>query len=155
MSGINKVILIGRLGKDPILKDVNGLAICNFSIATSKSYKDDSGEKQETTQWHDIVCFKKTAELASKYLTKGRQVFVEGELNTRSWDDEKSGQKKYRTEIVANNIQFLGSGTSSEVSDIPADLDPSIGKPKSSEMDKLKDIPNMAPKFDSDEKLPF
>lgn len=110
MSGVNKVILIGRLGKDPELKNANGVAICNFSIATSKEWKDESGEKKEKTTWHDIVSFRKTAEIAGKYLTKGREVYIEGELQTRSWDDKDTGQKRYKTEIIANNIQFIGGG---------------------------------------------
>ena len=122
MSGVNRVILLGRLGKDPELKDAKGVAICNFSIATSKEWKDDSGEKKEKTEWHNIVAFRKTAEIAGKYLTKGRQVYVEGELQTRSWDDEKTGTKKYRTEIVANNIQFVGDNktATTETSSAPS-----------------------------------
>jgi single-strand DNA-binding protein len=109
MSGVNKVILVGRLGRDPEIKDAKGIAIANFSIATSKTWKDESGEKQEKTEWHNIVAFKKTAELAGKFLTKGREIYVEGELQTRSWEDKETGVKKYRTEIIAQNIQFLGS----------------------------------------------
>jgi single-strand DNA-binding protein len=97
------------LGKDPELKDANGISICNFSIATSEEWKDDGGEKKEKTEWHDIVTFRKTAEVAGKYLTKGREVYIEGKLQTRSWDDKDTGAKRYRTEIVANNVQFLGS----------------------------------------------
>lgn len=115
MSGLNKVMLIGRLGQDPELKDAKGIQIANFSIATSKSWKDDSGQKQEKTEWHNIVAFRKTAELAGKYLTKGRQCYIEGELQTRSWDDEKTGTKKYKTEIIANNIQFLGDGKANDL----------------------------------------
>jgi single-strand DNA-binding protein len=114
MSGVNKVILLGRLGQNPELKDAKGVAICNFSIATSKEWKDDGGEKKEKTEWHNIVAFRKTAEIAGKYLTKGRQVYIEGELQTRSWDDEKTGAKKYRTEIIANNIQFVGDNRQTE-----------------------------------------
>jgi single-strand DNA-binding protein len=99
---------LGRLGKDPELKNVNGTAICNFSVATSKSFKDDSGEKQERTEWHDIVAFRKTAEVAGKFLAKGREVFIEGELQTRSWDDKETGKKRYKTEIVASHIEFIG-----------------------------------------------
>lgn len=110
MSSVNKAIILGRLGKDPELKNINGMAICNLSVATSKSWKDDAGEKQEKTQWHDISCFGKKAELAAKYLVKGREVYVEGELETRSWDDKETGEKKYRTGIVAQNIQFIGDG---------------------------------------------
>lgn len=98
---------MGRLGKDPELKDAKGVQICNFSVATSKTWKDASGEKQEKTEWHNIVCFRKTAELAGKYLTKGRQVLIDGELQTRSWEKD-DGTKAYKTEIVAHNLQFVG-----------------------------------------------
>lgn len=99
---------MGRLGKDPELKNAGGIAICNFSVATSKQWKDDSGEKHEKTEWHNCVAFRKTAEIAGKYLSKGRSVLVEGELQTRSWDDKDTGAKKYKTEIVVNNLQFVG-----------------------------------------------
>lgn len=129
MSSVNKVILVGRLGRDPELKNINGLQIANISLATSKQWKDDSGEKQERTEWHNVVAFKKLAELAGKYLTKGRSVYVEGELQTRSWDDEKSGTKKYRTEIIAHTVQFLGdkpaaASQNGETADIPDDSVP-------------------------------
>jgi len=114
MSGINKVILLGRLGKDPENKNASGISITNFSIATSKEWKDESGEKKEKTQWTDVVCFKKTADIAAKYLTKGREVYIEGELNTRSWDDKETGSKKYRTEVVANHIEFIGGNKQNE-----------------------------------------
>lgn len=107
-------MLLGRLGKDPEVKDVKGLQIANFSLATSKTWKDESGEKKEQTQWTDIVCFRKTAELAGKYLKKGDQCFVEGELQTRSWDDEKTGTKRYKTEVICNNITFVGGGKKTE-----------------------------------------
>jgi single-strand DNA-binding protein len=105
---INKVILIGRLGQDPELKYTpSGSAVCNFSMATSESWADKSGQKQEKTEWHRIVVWGKLAELCNQYLAKGRQAFVEGSLQTRSWEG-KDGQKRYTTEINARNIQFLG-----------------------------------------------
>ncbi len=108
MSGLNKVMLIGRLGKDPEIRYTpNGLAIANFSIATSEEWFDKTAnEKKERTEWHRIVVFGKLGELCGEYLAKGRQVYVEGRLQTRSW--EKDGVTKYTTEIVAANIQFLG-----------------------------------------------
>jgi len=105
---INKVIIIGRLGQDPEIKYTpSGAAVCNFSVATSESWTDKSGQKQEKTEWHRIVVWGKLAELSNQYLAKGRQCFVEGSLQTRSWDDQ-NGNKKYTTEINARNIQFLG-----------------------------------------------
>ena len=112
MAGVNKVIIVGRLGKDPEVRYTpNGQAVANFTVATSDNWKDKtSGEKQEKTEWHRIVVWGRLAELSRDYLKKGKQVYVDGRLQTRSWDD-KDGNKKYITEIVANNIQFLGSAT--------------------------------------------
>ena len=107
---VNKVIIIGRLGQDPVVKTTpSGAVVCNFSVATSESWADKSGEKQEKTEWHNVVVWGKTAENCGKYLSKGRQVYLEGSLQTRSW--EKDGVKKYMTEINAQNVQFLGEGT--------------------------------------------
>lgn len=126
MSGINKVILLGRLTRDPELKDVKGLQIANFSIATSKQWKDADGTKQEKAEFHNCVAFKKTAELVGKYLSKGRQVYVEGELQTSSWDDKDSGKKRYKTEIVVQTIQFLGDSSKAETSQELAPSTPAI-----------------------------
>ncbi|MGH7493729.1 MAG: single-stranded DNA-binding protein [bacterium] len=111
--GINKVLLIGHVGRDPEVKYTpGGMAISNFSVATTDAYKDKSGNLQERTEWHRIVTFGRTAEVMGEYLKKGQQVFVEGRLQTRSWDDEK-GQKRYITEIVALSVQFLGKKSES------------------------------------------
>lgn len=105
---INKVILVGRLGQDPELKYTpSGMAVCNFSLATSESWTDKSGQKQERTEWHRIVVWGKLGEISGKYLAKGRQAYVEGQLQTRSWEGQ-DGQKRYTTEINAKNVQFLG-----------------------------------------------
>jgi single-strand DNA-binding protein len=105
---VNKVILLGRLGQDPELKYTpSGAAVCNFSMATSENWTDKGGQKQDKTEWHRIVVWAKLAELCNQYLSKGRQAYVEGRLQTRSWDD-KSGNKRYTTEIVASTIQFIG-----------------------------------------------
>ncbi|HVV81617.1 MAG TPA: single-stranded DNA-binding protein [Kofleriaceae bacterium] len=109
-GGVNKVILIGHLGGDPELKYTpSGAAVCEFRLATSESWKDKNGQRQERTEWHRIVVWGKIAEICGKYLAKGRQVYLEGRIQTRSWDD-KEGQKRYMTEIVATDVQFLGSG---------------------------------------------
>ena len=115
MSGINKVILIGRLGSDPEIRYTpSGVAVANFSIATSEEWKDkDSGEKKERTEWHRIVAWRRLGEICGEYLSKGKQVYIEGRIQTRSWED-KDGNKKYTTEIVANDIQFLGSRDTSD-----------------------------------------
>ncbi len=109
MASVNKAIIIGNLGKDPEMRYMpSGDAICNFSIATTDSWKDKSGEKQEKTEWHRISMFGKLAEIAGEYLKKGSQVYVEGRLQTRKWQD-KDGHERYTTEIVADRMQMLGS----------------------------------------------
>jgi single-strand DNA-binding protein len=110
MAGINKVILIGRLGRDPEVRYMqDGTAVANFSIATSEEWKDKAtGEKREKTEWHRIVAFRRLGEICGEYLSKGRQVYIEGKIQTRDWED-KDGNKRYTTEIVASQMQMLGS----------------------------------------------
>lgn len=107
--GINKVIIVGNLGQDPEVKYMpSGGAVCNITVATSESWNDKStGEKQERTEWHRIVFYRKLAEIAGEYLRKGSQVYVEGKLQTRKWQDQ-GGADRYTTEIVANEMQMLG-----------------------------------------------
>jgi len=107
--GINKVILIGNLGRDPETRYMqNGNAVTNFSVATSETWRDKStGDNQERTEWHNVVCFAKLGEIAGEYLKKGSKVFIEGSLRTSSW--EADGQKKYRTEVIARDMQMLDS----------------------------------------------
>jgi len=108
MASVNKVIIIGNLGRDPETRYMpDGGAITNISVATTDTWKDKSGEKQEKTEWHRVAFFGKLAEIAGEYLKKGSQVYVEGRLQTREW--EKDGVKRYTTEIVANQMQMLGS----------------------------------------------
>lgn len=114
MAGVNKVILIGNLGKDPELKYTpGGQPLCQFSLATTERFNDKSGQQQKRTEWHNIVVWGKLGELANQYLKKGRSAYIEGKISTRSWDD-RDGNKKYRTEIVAREIQFLSSGAPGE-----------------------------------------
>ena len=109
MAGVNKVIIVGRLGADPEVRTVgNGNTVTRLSIATSENWVDKEGQKQERTEWHRIVVWGKLAEICGKHLSKGRQVYVEGRLQTRSWEDQQ-GQKRYATEIVASTVQFLGA----------------------------------------------
>lgn len=111
MAGVNKVIIIGRLGQDPETKAVGqGATVTRLNIATSENWIGKDGQKQERTEWHRVAVWGKLAEICGKYLAKGRQVYVEGRLQTRSWED--NGQKKYSTEIVATTVQFLGSANS-------------------------------------------
>ncbi|MBU6377239.1 MAG: single-stranded DNA-binding protein [Gammaproteobacteria bacterium] len=109
--GINKVILVGNLGQDPDTKAMpSGMTVCNLRIATSESWKDkQSGEMKEQTEWHSVAMFGRLAEIAGEYLRKGSQVYIEGRLRTRKWQD-KSGNDRYTTEIVANEMQMLGGG---------------------------------------------
>lgn len=114
MSGLNKVMLIGRLGSDPELRYTpDGTAVASFSIATSEEWKDkNTGEKKERTEWHRVVAWRKLGEICGEYLAKGKQVYVEGRIQTRGWED-KDGNKRYTTEIIASDIQFLGAKDSS------------------------------------------
>lgn len=108
MPSVNKVILMGNLGRDPEVRFMpNGEAVCNFSIATTDSWKDKAGEKQERTEWHNIVMYRRLAEIAGEYLKKGRPVYIEGRLQTRKWQT-KEGQDRYTTEIIADSMQMLG-----------------------------------------------
>lgn len=105
---VNKAILVGNLGRDPEMRSLpSGQPVANFTMATTRKWKDKEGARQEHTDWHNIVCFGRLAEIAGQFLTKGKQIYVEGRIQTRSW--EKDGEKKYRTEIVAENFQMLGS----------------------------------------------
>lgn len=109
MSGVNKVILVGNLGKDPEVRYLdNGVAVANFSLATTENYKNKQGERVSQTEWHNIVFWRGLAEVAEKYLKKGDSVYVEGKLRTRRWED-KEGNAKYTTEILADNMTMLGN----------------------------------------------
>lgn len=106
---VNKVILVGNVGKDPEVRHLDsGVAVANFSLATSESYTAKNGERVTTTEWHNIVLWRGLAEVAEKYVTKGRQLYIEGRIRTRSWDD-KDGNKRYTTEIYGDSMQMLGT----------------------------------------------
>jgi single-strand DNA-binding protein len=108
MSGVNKVILVGNLGADPTMRYTpNGTAVVNFNIATTDKFTSKTGERESRTEWHRVVAWSKLAEICNQYLKKGKQVYIEGRLQTRSWDDQ-SGNKRYTTEVVANNMVMLG-----------------------------------------------
>jgi len=107
---VNKVILIGNLGRDPEVRSTpSGQTVANFTLATSRRWRDRDGNRQEKTEWHNIVVWGKQAEIAGQYLTKGKQVYIEGRLETRSWEDKTHGDKRYRTEVICDNFQMLGS----------------------------------------------
>lgn len=115
MAGsVNKVILVGRVGRDPEVKNTpSGAQVCNFSVATDESFKDKSGERQQHTEWHSIVAWNKLAEICGQYLTKGKLVYIEGSIKTRKWETE-SGDKRQATDIVAYSMQMLGSKSDSQ-----------------------------------------
>jgi single-strand DNA-binding protein len=151
MASVNKVILIGNLGKDPELKYLpSGQAVCQFSIATNEKYTDKNQQKQEKVEWHNIVIWGKNGENAAKYLKKGRPVYIEGKLTTRSWDDKNTGEKKYRTEIVGLNVTFLGDGRGGGSSAPDPSEDDAPGGSKSGPQPGVDDMP---PAGDDD--IPF
>jgi len=110
LAGVNKIILVGRLGKDPEIRYTpSGAAVANFTVATSEEWKDrETGEKQERTEWHRIVAWRRLGEVCGEYLHKGSQVYIEGRLQTRSWED-RDGNKRYTTEVIAQTMQMLDS----------------------------------------------
>jgi len=120
MAGVNKVILVGNLGKDPEVRHLeNGAAVANFSVATTESYKDrNTGERRDQTEWHNVVLWRGLAEVAEKYLKKGSQVYIEGKIRTRSWED-KEGNTRYTTEIVGNEMTMLGRPSDSRPDSAP------------------------------------
>jgi single-strand DNA-binding protein len=133
MAGVNKVILVGNLGKDPEVKYLdNGVAVANFSLATTENYKNKEGERVSQTEWHNIVLWRGLAEVAEKYLKKGASVYIEGKIKTRKWED-KDGNTRYNTEILADNMTMLGGKKDSQETPI----DP----PQETTSDKADDLP--------------
>jgi single-strand DNA-binding protein len=128
MAGVNKVILIGRLGGDPEIRYTNtGTAVANFSLATSTNWTNKEGEREERTEWHRVVAFARLGEICGEYLSKGKQVYVEGRLQTRSWED-KDGNRRKTTEVVALQLQMLGS-PSGDRPPVEEDVEPREGEP--------------------------
>jgi single-strand DNA-binding protein len=116
-KGVNKVLLLGNVGKDPEIKaTASGMTIASFTLATADRQKDAQGNWADKTEWHNLVAFQRTAEVVRDYVKKGTQLFIEGKIQTRSWDDKESGQKKYRTEILVNELTLLGSKSGGESS---------------------------------------
>jgi single-strand DNA-binding protein len=109
VAGVNKVILVGNLGSDPEVRTTpGGQRVANFRMATSRSWTGQDGQRQEKTEWHSVVAWAKLADICERYLTKGKQVYVEGRLETRTWQDKESGQNRYKTEIICETMQMLG-----------------------------------------------
>lgn len=160
MASVNKVILVGNLGRDPEVRYMpNGEAVCNFSIATTDSWKDKNGQKQERTEWHNIVMYRKLAEIAGEYLKKGRPVYVEGRLQTRKWQT-KEGQDRYTTEIIADQMQMLGgrdSGSSNpSYDDMNQDQDTGAAPARQQAPAAQAAKPAAASSFDEfDDDIPF
>tara|TARA_B110001454_G_scaffold187501_1_gene184909 strand:+ start:694 stop:1098 length:405 start_codon:yes stop_codon:yes gene_type:complete len=133
MAGVNKVILVGNLGKDPEVKYLDsGVAVANFSLATTENYKNKEGEKVSQTEWHNIVLWRGLAEVAEKYLKKGASVYIEGKIKTRKWED-KEGNTRYNTEILADNMTMLGGKKDSQENP--------TNPPQETVSDKADDLP--------------
>src|ERR1700678_4217125 len=114
-KGVNKVFLLGNVGKDPEIRTTaGGMTVASFSLATAERAKDAQGNWADKTEWHNLVAFQRTAEIVRDYVKKGTQLFVEGKIQTRSWDDKESGQKRYKTEILVNELTLLGSSSGRE-----------------------------------------
>ncbi len=148
---VNKVILVGRLGKDPEVRyTASGVAVTNFSLATSEFYKDRNGERQERTEWHNIVVWDRLAETCAKYLKKGKQVYIEGRLQTREYDD-RDGNKRRTTEIVATQMQMLGRA-GEESGDVSA---PPITEPQHAPKARGEENSLQEPPFNPEDDIPF
>lgn len=142
MRGINKVILVGNLGRDPELRyTASGQAVANFTIATTESRTNKGGDRQDFTEWHRIVAWGKLAEICGEYLSKGRMVYIEGSLRTRSWED-KEGRKRWTTEVLARNMQMLGPSGEKEQSTAES-------------REELTDDFEIADSFGSEDDIPF
>jgi single-strand DNA-binding protein len=138
MAGVNKVILVGNLGADPEVRYLNtGTAVANFRMATTQNIKNKEGEREARTEWHRVVAFGRLAEICGEYLNKGKQIYIEGRLRTRSWDD-RDGNKRWTTEIVATSMQMLGSP--GDQAAMAAEI-PDVGGPIDSGADQEDDVP--------------
>ena len=139
MAGVNKVILVGNLGKDPEVRHLdNGIAVANFSLATTESYTNKQGERVNQTEWHNIVLWRGLADVAEKYLKKGNSIYIEGKISTRKWED-KEGNTRYSTDIIADKMTMLGS--KSDNANTPKDSSVSSTEPTPSEYSGNDDLP--------------
>tara|TARA_B110000196_G_C20787480_1_gene493978 strand:+ start:71 stop:499 length:429 start_codon:yes stop_codon:yes gene_type:complete len=141
MAGVNKVILVGNLGKDPEIRHLDtGVAVANFSLATTESYKNKSGERVSNTEWHNVVLWRGLAELAEKYLKKGNSVYIEGKISTRKWED-KEGNTRYSTDIIADKMTMLGSKSDNESSNPKEEPSETVNSEVPSQDDSKGDLP--------------
>lgn len=142
MAGINKVILVGNLGRDPEVRTLeSGASVAQFTIATTESYKNKNGERVDNTEWHNIVLWRGLAEVAGKYLKKGSKIYLEGKITSRSWDDKETGQKRYITEIVGDNMVMLDSKGSDSNGGYGASNDSSAPSSAPSASEPVDDLP--------------
>jgi len=145
MAGVNKVILVGHLGRDPEVRTIDsGAKVARFSIATTESYKDKNGERKDVTEWHNVVCWRNLADIAERYLTKGKLIYLEGKLQTRSWED--NGAKRYATEVVANDFKMLGAKGDSA----PAPMSTNVSSSEPAKTDN-----ELPPFLTEEDELPF
>ncbi len=158
MSGLNKAMIIGNLGQDPELRYTpSGVAVANFSVATSEKWKDKDGNDQEKTEWHRVVIWRKLAEICGEYLKKGSKVYLEGKLQTRSWEDD-NGVKRYATEIVVNQMQMLDRKASGATPPAPDDSQAppaSTGQNTSPEQEQPKEAASPVVDKEEENDLPF
>lgn len=156
MASVNKVILVGNLGRDPEVRySPDGAAICNLSIATTSQWKDkSSGERREETEWHRVVLYNRLAEVAGEYLKKGRQVYIEGRLKTRKWQDKDTGADRYSTEVVGDQMQMLGGrgGGESEGNEQPSSSSVQQRNPRSAAQQPQSTGASLA---EMDDDIPF
>ena len=160
MSSVNKVILIGNLGKDPDVRYMpSGAAVASITVATNEAWKDkQSGERQERTEWHNVVLFNRLGEIAGEYLRKGSKVYIEGRLQTRKYQDKNTGQDRYFTEIVANDMRMLDSRTGGSAGFEPREAPPSQQRPPQDNASPKSQAPSQgSPAFDNDfdDDIPF
>jgi single-strand DNA-binding protein len=151
-KGVNKVFLLGNVGKDPEIRTTGGgMTVASFSLATADRQKDAQGNWADKTEWHNLVCFQRTAEIVRDYVKKGSQIFVEGKIQTRSWDDKTSGEKKYKTEILVNELSLLGGRGGGE----GGSSERSSGSYSSSRPAAAASAPDYADQGITDEDIPF
>src|SRR5215469_3054273 len=156
-KSVNKVILVGNLGKDPEVKFTpNGVPVAKFSLATNERYKDKAGEWQDRTEWHNIVAWQRLAEIVGEYVKKGSKIYIEGRLQTSSWEDKQSGEKKYRTEIIASDLVLLGGrGEAAGYSEGRAARGASAGSGFDQRPAQADDVTTPHPAEITDEDIPF
>ena len=154
-KGVNKVFLLGNVGKDPEIRSTaGGMTVASFSLATADRAKDAQGNWADKTEWHNIVCFQRTAEIVRDYVKKGNQVLIEGKISTRSWDDKTSGEKKYKTEILCNELTLLG-GKGGESSGGGSYSKPASSSSSSYDQRPAASVPDYGDSGITDDDIPF